>query len=310
MNYKIILFGGNRLNENAPLSRLALFLKRKKIDFLVVTEKLHFKKNIDKKNSFGDFLKKNHIDFIIKEKIDKKFLSKIVSNKTIGLSLNSIWKFKKDIIKLFNNKLFNYHAASLPEERGAANISWRILSNNYRFSINIHHVDKDYDTGNIVFKKTYKILKKNLLPKDYLEKINIIEKEFLEKFIINILKSKLKKKIKQSEKKSFYWPKLDADKDGKINWDWDAENIVQFIKAFSKPYNGAYGFLKGKKIKIFNAKILKINRKFHPFQNGIIFRVIKNDIYISNHQQVILINLNDTEGMKESFKFYLGKRFN
>ena len=42
--YKIILFGGDRLRENGPLSKLCYFLKKKKIRFLIITDSVHLKK--------------------------------------------------------------------------------------------------------------------------------------------------------------------------------------------------------------------------------------------------------------------------
>ena len=59
-------------------------------------------------------------------------------------------QIEKNIIDKFNDKFFNYHAACLPEERGAGNLSWKILQNNFnKNSIKIHKVEKDYD--NVVF---------------------------------------------------------------------------------------------------------------------------------------------------------------
>ena len=39
-------------------------------------------------------------------------------------------------------------------------------------------------------------------------------------------------KKKQKNSKKFYWPTLKSDRDGQINWDWTAKEIVQFIRAF------------------------------------------------------------------------------
>ena len=44
--YKILLFGGDRLKEAGPLSILANFLKKSKIEYLIITDKGHFKKKI------------------------------------------------------------------------------------------------------------------------------------------------------------------------------------------------------------------------------------------------------------------------
>ena len=54
----------------------------------------------------------------------------LIDNNTYGFSINSIWKFSKNIINAFKGNFYNYHAAEIPSERGAGNISWKILLNN------------------------------------------------------------------------------------------------------------------------------------------------------------------------------------
>ena len=57
------------------------------------------------------------------------------------------------------SRLFNYHAANLPEERGAGNLTWKILQRNFKKNtINIHKVDKEFDTGDIVASKKLKFI--------------------------------------------------------------------------------------------------------------------------------------------------------
>ena len=45
-NKKIILFGGNRLSENGPIGHLISYLKKNGIDFFLITDPVHLKKNI------------------------------------------------------------------------------------------------------------------------------------------------------------------------------------------------------------------------------------------------------------------------
>ena len=89
----------------------------------------------------------------------------------------------------------------------------------------------------------------------------------------------------------------------------NVDEIVNFIKAFSKPYNGAFTFLKGKKIRIFNAEKIKLKENFHPFQNGIIFRHYNFFIYIASGKYAIKISLSDTVGLDKKISQYLGKKF-
>jgi len=306
----IILFGGDRLNENRPLTSLASFLKSKKIEFIIFTDPIHLKKKINKYETFEKSLKKKNYKFVSLKKLKSKNVKKYISSKTFGISLNSIWKFDKRIINLFKGKLYNYHAADLPTERGAANISWRILLNKKNnSSINIHSVDQYFDTGPILKKKQIFIKKTDILPQDHLKKIELKEKIFLQNFVIEYINGKKFMKKKQNNNLSYYWPRLNSDKHGLIDWNWTAKEIIDFIRAFSKPYNGAYTYLNGKKIRIYNAKYKKTKTKFHPFQNGIIFRIEKQRFHVASKKYEIIIEKKDTKNFGSNIKRYVGKKF-
>ncbi len=308
--YDIILFGGDRLLEKGPLSNLSIFLKKKKISYLSIIDNIHAKKNIDKKKNLKKYLDENKINYLIVKKLSKFNLKRFIKNNTLGLSINAIWKFSPKTIKLFKGRLYNYHAGDLPTERGAATISWRILLNKYhKLSINIHEVKKDFDTGDIIKKSNVSITKKDDLPYKHLEKIRFKEIKFLKQFIIDYISNKKFMKKKQRNEKSYYWPRLNAQKDGLIDWNWSAKEIVDFIKAFSKPFNGSFSFINKNKVKIINATFYKSKVKFHPFQNGLIFRYHNNFFYIANRGNYIKISKKQIIGMKKNPNFYLGKKF-
>ena len=309
-NYQIIFFGGDRLNENAPLSRLCSFAKKNKIKFLIITDpwRLNIKVNDNKK--FKQTLKENNYEYICVKKINFNLLKNFVTKKTIGFSINAIWKFNEKTINLFKGRFYNYHAADLPSERGSGNYTWRILMKKKKnISINIHEIEKDFDTGHILRSKKIIIPVSKKLPYEHLSIIRKAEKSFLENFLIDCINKKKFSKIKQRNSNSFYWPRLNSDIDGLINWNWQADEIVNFIKAFSKPYNGAFTFLKGEKIRILNAEKIKLKEKFHPFQNGIIFRHHNFFIYITSGKYAIKISLSDTVGIDKKIFQYLGKKF-
>jgi methionyl-tRNA formyltransferase len=303
INKKLIIFGGNRLKEDMPATLVINFLKKNKINFLLVTDPIHLNKETKSKKKFKFHLKKN--EYISFKKLNIKKILNVIDKNTYGISLNSIWKFPKVIIEKFNGKLFNYHAADLPHFRGAANITWKILQNNLKsISINIHKVEEEFDTGNIVMTKKI-FLKKNILPANILDLIAKNENSFLINFIIKLLKNK---KISEKKQKGqyFYWPRINSDLDGRINWNWKVKDIELFIKAFSHPYNGSFTFINDIKIRIFDAKVIK-SKKFHPYQNGIIFRENQEKIFIANFSGYLEILKKDLKYNKKINSF-LGKR--
>jgi methionyl-tRNA formyltransferase len=308
--YKVILFGGDRLSENGPLSTLSFYLKKNKIKFLIVTDLEHLKKKVDNFTFFVQILRKNNYEYISVKKLDSTYLKKYINKDTLGISINSIWKFDKSTINLFQGKLYNYHAADLPTERGAGVITWRILMKKKKYaSINIHEVSEEFDTGKIVKSKKFILPNDKKMPYEQLSLIQKNEKLFLEKFLKDFLNKKKFYKIKQSNKNSYYWPRLNSDVDGLINWSWTAVEIIDFIIGFSKPFNGAFSFLSGTKVRIFNAKKIKLKEKFHPFQNGIIFRLHKNFFYVAVGKYALKISVSDMIGLNKKTTYYLGKRF-
>lgn len=302
---KIILFGGNRLLENGPIGDLIEYFKKKKINFLLITNPDHLKKKTSNNKSFEETIKgAKYLSF--KKFNDKKVL-KLIDKNSYGLSINARWKFSRLIIKKFNGRFFNYHAANLPGERGSGCLTWKMLQKNFKRNfINIHKIAEEFDTGDIVSSKKIIFKNKNFLPRDYLKLTRSKEQSFLINFVNKIMGNQ-KIVAKKQKGEEFYWPSLNADIDGKIDWSWNVEDIVLFIKSFSHPYNGAYSFINSNKIRVFDARFLK-KRKFHPFQNGLIFRESDKEICIANKTGHIIVKKNNLSCQKIQ-KTYLGKRF-
>ena len=178
-------------------------------------------------------------------------------------------------------------------------------------SINIHRVEKAFDTGEIIFSKKIKKDFKNALPEDINSYQAKLENPFLKKFLNKlILKNKIKLKGKiQNNDNSYYWPRLNSDLDGLINWNWDAKSIVSFIKGFSHPFNGAFSYIDRLKVRIFDASFHVSSVKFHPFQNGIVFRLDKKNIFVAASNYFIKIPIEQIRIRTKSNKFFLGKKF-
>jgi methionyl-tRNA formyltransferase len=206
-----------------------------------------------------------------------------------------------------NGRLYNYHPANLPDERGSGCLTWKMLQKKFKKNfINIHKVEEDFDTGDIVSSKKIIFKKQDFLPRDYLKLIRAKEQSFLINFI-NKIQSNKKIVAKKQKGEDYYWPSLNADIDGKIDWSWNIEDIVLFIKSFSHPYNGAYSFINSNKIKIFDAKFIK-KTKFHPFQNGLVFRENQREICIAKNYGHIVVKKKNLISQKIQ-KVYLGKKF-
>ena len=78
-----------------------------------------------------------------------------ITNTTLGFSISGAWVFRHDFISVFNGKIFNIHGSNLPQNRGGAGYSWRILRNDRSGGVAIHFVDEGLDTGKIIMYKNF-----------------------------------------------------------------------------------------------------------------------------------------------------------
>ena len=63
-NKKFIIFGGNRLREDMPVTYIIDYLERNKIKYLLVTDPIHLNKATKSKKKFKLHLKKKKLHYI------------------------------------------------------------------------------------------------------------------------------------------------------------------------------------------------------------------------------------------------------
>lgn len=242
-------------------------------------------------NSVLKILKKNNIEYIF--------------------SCSSRFIFKKDLLDLFKNRVFNIHPSHLPEEKGGGVFTYRIFNEKWFCTACIHLVDEGIDTGKILIKEKKFYIKKNSPPSKFLKETNKIYSILIKKFIKKIINQEKFLLKKQNSNLGTYFTRFFTDKMGFINWQLDGKSIANFILGCSKPYSGSSTFILYKKkltlIKIFKSKFIKLKKKFHPFFVGKIFFEDIKVIKVAALDGYLVINKNDIFVKKQKIKNYLGK---
>ena len=281
-----IIFGGGEL-----IVDICNFLIKNKKKVLVISSSKQINEKII---SLKKFFIKNKIKFLILNNLsDYSKWTHFINKKTVGISHSCKWIFRKSEIDLFKGQLFNIHYSNLPSFRGGGGLSWNILTQNFNSGTTVHLMHKKIDSGYSIVNKTFSFPKgvRNSLIK--MQKFSIqVHKKVINDFLKKIIEKKFFKVKKiQNDLKSFYWPRLNTKKNAWINWNWDSYEIINFINAFSHPYEGAATYFNKKIIRVHNAKINKEKLTFHPFQYGLIYRVSKNQAYVATKNMGIIIEL-------------------
>lgn len=272
-------------------------------------------KIIDKNYTLRDYFNKYKINYHILRNLNdlnKKKYQNIFKKKNniVGLVLSLEFIFKKNHLKLFNDKIYNFHGSYLPDMKGGGGWTWLMLMNKYDAGNSIHKINEYIDDGDIIVQEKY------IFPKKYRTSLKamhsygkIKQNQFLISFLNKIFKSKLKHKpIKQKLEKSIYFPKLNTFTDGIIDWNWHINDILIFIKAFGKPYCGASSSIIKNRLFILKARKKLFKSKFHPFQYGRIINVYKEKIYISCRGGILVVTEYNFKKSFSDLKVLIGKK--
>ena len=222
-------------------------MQNKKINIFFVTNKIHLNKPTKTFKSFKDFLIKNKIKFLEKNNLkDISFLKDYLKMYpgSILLTTFCFFKINDEIIKLFKNKIFNYHLGKIPEQIGASATFWHMMTRQKFTAITFHRITNELDSGEVLYEKKFSMNNNTYSLTDFYKIVRKNEKIGIQKFLNIVFNKKKMKKIKKLNSNKIYMPRLNTKVHGFINWNWKAEDISSFARVFDKPFVGASTFFR------------------------------------------------------------------
>lgn len=156
---------------------------------------------------------------------------------------------------------YGIHASLLPDYSGGAPLVWAIINGEKRTGVTLFQMDGGVDSGLIAGQKSVSIADNETIATLY-NKIEILGIELLNEVLPRIVNGTLSL-IAQNHSKRRTFPQRSPE-DGKIDWEWDADFIIRFIRAQTKPYPGAFTYLNNSKLYIWSATLSSIQEKGEP----------------------------------------------
>ena len=145
-----------------------------------------------------------------------------------------------------------FHASLLPKYRGGAPIPWAIINGETETGVSFFYLDGNMDSGDIISQIAFDIGENDTCGTVY-EKATLASIKILQEYIPQIAAGTAPR-IAQDETQATYFPQRKPE-DGLIDWSWNAKHIHSFIRAQTRPYPGAFTFIEGKKVTIWDADI-------------------------------------------------------
>ena len=155
----------------------------------------------------------------------------------------------KEVIDFPEFGCLNVHPSLLPKYRGAAPINWSIINGDKKTGVTIMLMDEGVDSGDILLQAETDIDIDDTFD-DLHEKLAAIGAELLVRAVGGVMDGTIAGAPQDASLATFA-PRFTSET-GYINWDNEAEKIVNLIRGLSS-HPGAYSFLGDKKLKIFYA---------------------------------------------------------
>jgi methionyl-tRNA formyltransferase len=304
----IVLLGGGTI-----LRQLCLWATSEGAPIKIVTAPRHAEETIDGEN-LADFLVRKSVTHLVVDDIKNPSLPNFLGDTTrsFSLSLGAAWIFNKQVIAdCFASGLFNLHGTRLPQNRGGGEFSWQILMGNRFGFCAMHRVDGGLDTGDIVALEEFLYPPSCRIPLDfrtiYYSKSVDFVLDFIKRYRTD---AQPLTSLPQPEYLSTYWPRLNTDLNGWIDWSAEAAELERFICAFDDPYRGARTMINGEQVRLKRVCLNYQDGHFHSYQSGLIYRKAKNWLCVATKGAGLIVErVADEDGSDLLSKVRVGDRF-
>jgi methionyl-tRNA formyltransferase len=158
----------------------------------------------------------------------------------------------------------NIHGSLLPKYRGAAPINWAIINGEIETGLTSFFLKKKVDTGDIIHQEKTPILPEENFDELYFRLSNMAGPMVIK--TLELIGDPEFQPLRQDENLVSPAPKLTPE-DCLIDWGFPSRNIVNFVRGVSS-IPGAYTDFRGRKLKIFRAREVKLELpdKYRPGQ--------------------------------------------
>lgn len=159
----------------------------------------------------------------------------------------------KEVLDLPKQGIIGFHPTLLPKGRGPAPIINTILEDFKESGVSMFYLTEDVDGGDIIGKVRFRI-ENNDHAMDVYNKVIKAGKKLIKKYLPLLIKNKASKSPQNESEATYFKPRTIKDNEIKLTRD-KVEEIYRKIRAFSKPYKGAYIKLGNKKLIIWKAEL-------------------------------------------------------
>jgi len=158
----------------------------------------------------------------------------------------------EQVLELAPLGAFNMHGSLLPAYRGRAPVNWMLVNGEREAGVTLHHMVARADAGDIVGQRAVAIDDSDNALTLY-RKLVPLGVELIDELHPLIVAGTAPRHKMDISKGSYFGRR--KPEDGRIDWRWPARRIFNIVRAVTHPYPGAFCFVGGRKLLVWETKI-------------------------------------------------------
>ncbi|MGH7925823.1 MAG: formyltransferase [Candidatus Binatus sp.] len=158
----------------------------------------------------------------------------------------------ESVLELAPFGAYNLHPSLLPAYRGRAPVNWMLVNGEREAGVTLHHMVARADAGDIVGQRAVAIDDNDNALTLY-RKLVPLGVELIDELHPKIVAGTAPRRKMDFSKGSYFGRR--KPEDGRIDWHWQARRIFNLVRAVTHPYPGAFCFVGGRKLLVWDAKI-------------------------------------------------------
>ena len=147
---------------------------------------------------------------------------------------------------------FNLHASLLPRYRGRSPVNWMIINGEREAGVTLHHMTARADAGDIVAQRRVEIAEHDTALTLY-RKLVPLGAAIIREYHPLIVARQAPRRPQDLTQGSYFGRR--RPEDGRIDWNWPARRIFNLVRGVTHPYPGAFCFIGGHKLLVWEARV-------------------------------------------------------
>jgi len=179
------------------------------------------------------------------------------------------WRYmvKSEVYERAKRGAFVIHDSLLPKYRGFSPALWAMINGEPKVGVTLFEMAEEVDSGRIVGQQAIPVLEDDdigtIREKGTVATLRLLKRHF------PALATGTAELVEQDDAEATYTCKWIPD-DARIDWKKSRKEILNLIRATTKPYTGAFTFLNGEKLTIWKAETPKQKREYASRAHGAI----------------------------------------